>query len=199
MGNTNLNLLAQGYAAPPWHAAFAPPRHCPTGDQPSDHLRRGSQRFAAHACYERAFEMLFEPTHDDVVCVPSAHFRALLPRKLRLSLPLARPRLRVSAALGCLGRPPGSVPLADMIFDVPIQDARRIEVVCTALPFWHGEQLAVDATIVNPVGRRRAESRPGVAQAHAAQRKRCHTYPEFSQARRWFPELRPVAGGPHGP
>ena len=41
-----------------------------------------------------------------------------------------------------------NVRLADMNLDVPVQDARRIEVVCNGLPLWHGEQLAVDATLV---------------------------------------------------
>ena len=50
----------------------------------------------------------------------------------------------------------------------------------------HGAQLAVDATIVSRDGQPRAgaKSRPGVALAHAAQRKRRHTYPELGQARR---------------
>ena len=31
--------------------------------------------------------------------------------------------------------------------DAPVQDARRIEVVCNVLPLWHGAQLAVDAPV----------------------------------------------------
>jgi len=36
-----------------------------------------------------------------------------------------------------------------MNVDVPVHDARRIEVVCNGLPLWHGVQLAVDATLVS--------------------------------------------------
>ena len=45
----------------------------------------------------------------------------------------------------------GETPLpADMNLDVPVADARRIEVVANGLPLWHGSQLAADATIVPP-------------------------------------------------
>ena len=84
----------------------------PPRPDPCDHLR-GWQRRAAHACDERAFETAFSnlspasralllsqagphssrpamvlPTHEDVT-LPSAHFRVLLLRRLRLPLPLA--------------------------------------------------------------------------------------------------------------
>ena len=45
-----------------------------------------------------------------------------------------------------------NVRLADMNLDVPVQGAGRIEVL-QRLPLWHGEQLAVDATLVSPRGR----------------------------------------------
>ena len=35
--------------------------------------------------------------------------------------------------------------------NVPVADARRIEVVATGLLLWHGSQLALDATIVSPL------------------------------------------------
>ena len=82
-----------------------------------------------------------------------------------------------------------NVRVADMNIDVPVSDARRIEVVCNGLPFWHGTQLAVDATLVSPLTREgqpqpAADAQPGVALARAAQRKRRHTYPELLRARR---------------
>ena len=39
---------------------------------------------------------------------------------------------------------------ADMNVEVQISDGRGIEVVCNGLALWHGEQLAVDTTIVSP-------------------------------------------------
>ena len=41
--------------------------------------------------------------------------------------------------------------VGDMNIDVPVSEARRIEVVANGLPMWHGAQLAIDATIVSPV------------------------------------------------
>ena len=38
-----------------------------------------------------------------------------------------------------------------MNVDVPVADARRIEVVANGLLLWHGPQLALDATIVSPL------------------------------------------------
>eukprot|EP00439_Symbiodinium_sp_Y106_P063333 s3121_g9.t2 len=82
-----------------------------------------------------------------------------------------------------------NVRVADMNIDVPVGDARRIEVVCNGLPLWHGAQLAVDATLVSPLTRDgqpqpAANAQPGVALARAEQRKRRHTYPELLRARR---------------
>ena len=159
-------LSARGYAVPNWHAAWAPPDTASRGDQPSDYLRG----------------WLPTPTHDDVgpTCslpLPSAaqaalafasrthvwaalgclvrppggmrYSRGLASRAIPLAIPGARPGMQGEAG----ARVAQNVRLADMNLDVPIQDARRIEVVCNGLPLWHGEQLAVDATIVNPVGR----------------------------------------------
>ena len=81
-----------------------------------------------------------------------------------------------------------NVRLADMNLDVPVQDARRIEVVCNGLPPWHGEQLAVDATLVSPLGRD-GQPRAG-ADAPASLLPRLHAannakpYPELERARR---------------
>ena len=63
-----------------------------------------------------------------------------------------------------------NVGLADMSLQIPLHDARRIEVVCNGLPLWHGQQLAVDATIVSPVRRdgqprSGADARPATALA----------------------------------
>ena len=76
-----------------------------------------------------------------------------------------------------------------MNIDVPVRDARCIEVVANGLPLWHGAQLAIDATIVSPVTRAGmpqpgADSRPGAAVQAAARRKRRQTYPELASARR---------------
>ena len=85
---------------------------------------------------------------------------------------------------------PCCIPEADdMNVDVPIADARRIEVVAHGLPLWHGPQLALDATIVSPLTRLgeahpRADVQPGCAVTAAAHRKRHHTYPELARARR---------------
>ena len=45
------------------------------------------------------------------------------------------------------------VPLANMNFDPPPADARAIEILAQGLPLYQGAQLAVDATLVSPVGR----------------------------------------------
>ena len=76
-----------------------------------------------------------------------------------------------------------------MSLDVPMQDARRIEVVCNGLPLWRGEQLAVDATLVSPLGRdgqprTGADARPGIVFAQFTRRKQRRTYPELGRARR---------------
>ena len=76
-----------------------------------------------------------------------------------------------------------------MNIDVPVHDARRIEVVCNGLPLWHGAQLAVDATLVSPVTRDGrphdgADHHPGWAVRNAARRKRRQTYPEIDRSRR---------------
>ena len=73
------------------------------------------------------------------------------------ALPLERAVARVCREAG--GRVCHNVRLADMNVDVPIADARRIEVVANGLSLWNGAQLAVDATI-GPVTRR-GEAQPG--------------------------------------
>ena len=103
------------------------------------------------------------------------------------ALPLERAIARVCQEAGArVGR---NVALAAMNIDVPVHDARRIEVVCNGLPLWHGAQLAVDATLVSPVTRDGrphdgAEHRPGWAVRNAARRKRRQTYPEIDRSRR---------------
>ena len=103
------------------------------------------------------------------------------------ALPLEHALARVCREAGA--RVARNVRVADMNIDVPVSDARRIEVVCNGLPLWHGAQLAVDATLVSPLTRKgqpqpAADAQPGVALARAAQRKRRHTYPELLRARR---------------
>ena len=103
------------------------------------------------------------------------------------AIPLERALARVCREAGA--RVAQNVRLADMNLDASVQDARRIEVVCNGLPLWHGAQLAVDATIVSPVGRTGepragADTRPALALDQAAQHKRRQTYPELERARR---------------
>ena len=63
-----------------------------------------------------------------------------------------------------LGQVHRNVRLADMNLDVPVQDA--LEVVCNGLRLRHGEQPAVDATLVSPFGR---DGQPRVdADVHAS-------------------------------
>ena len=82
-----------------------------------------------------------------------------------------------------------NVPLSRMNLAVPVTDARQIEVLANDLPLWHGAQLAVDVTLVSPLGRtgqvrHASDANPGAAILAASQRKREHTYPEFSGSRR---------------
>ena len=52
-----------------------------------------------------------------------------------------------------------NVRLADMNVDVPIADARRMEVVAHCLSLWNGAHLAADATIApSPAGGRRSRA-----------------------------------------
>ena len=103
------------------------------------------------------------------------------------ALPLERAIARVCQEAGArVGR---NVALAAMNIDVPVHDARRVEVVCNGLPLWHGAQLAVDATLVSPVTRdgrphAGADHHPGWAVRNAARRKRRQTYPEIDRSRR---------------
>ena len=76
-----------------------------------------------------------------------------------------------------------------MNLHVPVHDARRFEVVCNGLPFWHGAQVAVDATIVTSTARDgtpqpRADVVPGTVLRNAANGKRRQTYPELGRSRR---------------
>ena len=103
------------------------------------------------------------------------------------AVPLEHALARVCREAGA--RVARTVRVADMNIDVPVSDARRIEVVCNGVPLWHGAQLAVDATLVSPLTRDgspqpAADAQPGVSLARAAQRKRRHTYPELLRARR---------------
>ena len=157
----------------------------------------------------RAFTVL--PTSDDVA-VPDSHFRIMLLRRLRMPLPLGPPAAACSETIELHAPHPACSPpehcpsiarvcqeagarvgrnvaLAAMNIDVPVHDARRVEVVCNGLPLWHGAQLAVDATLVSPVTRdgrphAGADHHPGWAVRNAARRKRRQTYPEIDRSRR---------------
>lgn len=84
---------------------------------------------------------------------------------------------------------PANVALSQMNLDIPGADARQIEVLANGLPLWHGSQLAVDTTLVSPLGRDgsvrgRADTVPGCSVEEAARRKRRQVYPEFADSRR---------------
>ena len=104
----------------------------------------------------------------------------------RARLPSINPERAIARVCQEAGARVGrNVALAAMNSDVPVHDARRIEVVCNGLPLWrrwHGAQLAVDATLVSPVTRDGrphdgADNHPGWAVRNAARRKRRQTYP----------------------
>ena len=108
-------------------------------------------------------------------------------RHLLRALPLEHAVARVCREAGA--QVARNVRVGDMNIDVPVSDARRIEVVANGLPLWHGAQLAIDATIVSPVtrtgsARPGADTRPAAAVQDAARRKRRQTYPELQGARR---------------
>ena len=123
---------------------------------------------------------------------------------------LAPRALPLERAIACVcqearARVGRNVRLAAMNLHVPVHDARRIEVVCNGLPFWHGAQVAVDATIVSPIARDRTPQPradvPGTVLRNAANRERRQTYPVLGRSRscrlivfgvevggRWAPE-----------
>ena len=111
------------------------------------------------------------------------HAGVLKPR----GIPLEKAVARICREAGA--RVQHNVMLADMNLDHPVADSRQIEVVANGLPLWHGAQLAVDATLVCPVGRDgrprpNGDVEPGVALREAARKKREETYPEFLVSRR---------------
>ena len=150
-----------------------------------------------------------------------AHFRVLLLRRLRLSLPLTAHRCRCRRLLDPLGDHraacpqagvlgPRSVPLEraiarvcreagarvaenTLIRDLNLHgvhpaDERRIEVIANGLPLWNGAQLAIDATLVSPLGRN-GDARPRAARhdgaaLDSARRRKERTYPELQASRR---------------
>ena len=102
-------------------------------------------------------------------------------------IPLERAVARICREAGA--RVQHNVLLADMNLDLPVADQRQIEVVANGLPLWHGAQLAVDATLVCPVGRDGhprpgGDVVPGLALQQAARTKREDTYPEFLASER---------------
>lgn len=102
-------------------------------------------------------------------------------------VPLERAAARICREAGA--RVTTNVRLAHMNIDVPVNDDRNIEVVANGLPLWHGAQVAVDATLVCPVGRDglprpRGAAVPGLALQQAAREKREGTYRELLEARR---------------
>ena len=67
-----------------------------------------------------------------------------------------RPDERRAAAQVCReagARVASNVMLRDRNLDVPLADARRIEVLANGLPLYQGAQVAVDTTLVSPVSR----------------------------------------------
>ena len=75
-----------------------------------------------------------------------------------------------------------------MNVDVPVSDARRIEILASALPVWHAAQVAIDATMVSPLGRdgqpKGSSARQAGAVLEQAARRKRETYPEVLTARR---------------
>ena len=67
------------------------------------------------------------------------------------AVPLERALARICREAGA--RVATNVPLSRMNLDAPILDHRTIEVLANGLPLFHGAQLAVDTTLVSPVGR----------------------------------------------
>ena len=64
-------------------------------------------------------------------------------------------------------------------------DSRRLEVVADGLPLFHGAQLAIDTTLVSPVGRDglprpRCSREDGAAAPTIARRRKERTYPELT-------------------
>ena len=75
-----------------------------------------------------------------------------------------------------------NVRVGDMNLDVPVIDARRVEVVANGLPLWHGAQLGIDATIVSPVTRT-GFARPGAhTRSRRAGRSQTQTAPNLPRA-----------------
>ena len=108
--------------------------------------------------------------------LPSDLFRIVLLRRLRMPLPAAAagaPQMLwgtmslLARRLVCCGQ--GLSPwsgrshasaakrgggVAEMNVDVPVSDAWCIEILASALPVWHGAQVAIDTTgLVSPIGR----------------------------------------------
>ena len=103
------------------------------------------------------------------------------------AVPLERALARICREAGA--RVATNVPLSRMNLDAPILDHRTIEVLANGLPLFHGAQLAVDTTLVSPVGRDgtarvQAHLIPGAALTAAERRKRRYVYPELHTAAR---------------
>ena len=103
------------------------------------------------------------------------------------AVPLERALARICREAGA--RVATNVPLSRMNLDAPILDHRTIEVLANGLPLFHGAQLAVETTLVSPVGRDgtarvQAHLIRGAALTAAEQRKRRYVYPELHTAAR---------------
>ena len=104
------------------------------------------------------------------------------------AIPLERAWARVCREAG--GRVKTNSYLRDLnLTGVHTTDERRLEVVVSGLPLHHGAQVAVDATLVSPVGRSgKAHAKThwldGAALARAARKKQEETYPELLHSRR---------------
>ena len=73
--------------------------------------------------------------------------------------------------------------IRDLNIDSLVADGRRLEVVANNLPLWGGAQLAIDTTLVSPVGSNstpipNAHVLDGLASRRARRRKES-TYPEL--------------------
>ena len=115
--------------------------------------------------------------------------------------PLERAAARVYREAGA--RVANNVLLRDMNLDVPLADARRIEVLANGLPLYQGAQVAVDTTLVSPVSRdgsrlvrARADRKPGAAASDAARNLLgALGGPPLKAGRRWAGGGREAHGG----
>ena len=135
----------------------------------------------------RAEPSLYTPYTSPEFTLSSEHFRVLLRRRGAGApwMSLVTNAVHAPPLASCAPAPrplnaPSPAFAEKLEAECPRQDSRAIEVLVNGL---QGAQVAVDATLVSPVGRdglprRRADTHPATVQ-EAARRQRTQTYPEF--------------------